>query len=385
MPAIPAADHLRRRTISPIGFLSTAAGTARANLSALRSFIDPGQVGYLILYVTNRCNFRCDFCFYAEEIDKGLKPDELTVDELVRISEKMGPLLQLSMTGGEPFLRDEFEEITRAFIENTRPRYITIPTNASLTKRMVRYLESVLPDYPHSNFRLAFSIEGIGQEHDDIRSMPGSFNKIRESYDAISPLRDRFPNLVLDCNSVFTARSEVTLLQTLDTLSQDFQFDNMSVTYARGDPRDPELKKTSDERYLEIHEFLRGIERAKESRFLSSVWRGVNDVSRESLIRTVIKDEFVSPCVAGRKLIVLSETGEVFPCEILGKTMGNIRGHDHDIKALLAQSENDELRKWIVDTQCKCSFECALAANVVWNYSTYPRLARSVLENVRRT
>ncbi len=37
--------------------------------------LDPRQIGYLILYVTNRCNFRCPFCFYVSEIAAGCKAE----------------------------------------------------------------------------------------------------------------------------------------------------------------------------------------------------------------------------------------------------------------------------------------------------------------------
>ena len=95
-------------------------------------------------------------------------------------------------------------------------------------------------------------------------------------------------------------------------------------------------------------------------------------------------DEFVAPCVAGRKIIVISETGEVLPCEILGRSMGNVRDYDYDLKRLLASAENDTLRKWIVESKCKCSFECALTANVAWNLGEYPKLVASTLKNIGR-
>lgn len=350
--------------------------------SALRSYLDPRQVGYLIQYVTNRCNFRCNFCFYAAEIDKGVKPDELTVAEFEKIARSIGPLVQLSLTGGEPFLRRELAEITRIFVERTHARFITLPTNASLTDKMVSYLEAVLPACPDSYFRIVISIEGIGQEHDDIRSMPGSYRKIQESYRALDPLRRRFHNMVLDSNSVYTARSEATLLSTLQHLAEEFDFDNMSVTYARGEVRDPALKEVSRDNYIKVNQFLENVRRGKETRWLYPLWRGARDVSRHSLMKTVFDDEFVSPCVAGRKLIVISETGEVLPCEVLGKSMGNLRDHDFDVRRLLALRENENLREWIVESRCKCSFECALAANVVWNASSYPSLAKAAIKNI---
>ena len=122
--------------------------------------------------------------------------------------------------------------------------------------------------------------------------------------------------------------------------------------------------------------------RKKENRSLYQVWRAVNDVSRDNLMQTVFDDEFVTPCVAGRKLVVLSETGEVLPCEILGKSFGNIRDYDYDIKRLLAKDSNQKFVKWIVDSKCKCSFECALAANVIWNIKAQPKLIKSVINNI---
>jgi radical SAM protein with 4Fe4S-binding SPASM domain len=349
-----------------------------------RAYLDPHQVGYLIFYVTNRCNFRCNFCFYSAEIEKGLKPEELTVDEILKMAEKIGPLLQLSLTGGEPFVRQEFPKITRILLDHTGARYVTIPTNASVTDRTVNYLNELLPAYPDTYFRLAFSIEGIEGEHDAIRSMPGSFQKIRETYKAIEPFRQRFGNLVVDSNSVYTARSENSLLETLKYLDKEFEFDNMSVTFARGDVPDPELKKVSQGHYIEINNFLESVKRRKEKRMFYPIWRGVRDVSRQNLMRTVFDDEFVTPCVAGRKLVIVSETGDVYPCEILGKKMGNLRDFDFDLHAALRTHESKELVKWIVDTKCKCSFECALAANVVWNASAYPKLVVSAIKNIGR-
>ena len=346
------------------------------------SFLNPNQVGYMIFYVTNRCNFRCNFCFYSAEIEKGLKPDEMSVSEIKKFAPTIGPLVQLSLTGGETFLRKEFAEIASILIDATNVRWVTIPTNASLTNKMVKFLEEILPAFPDTYFRLTFSIEGIGDDHDNLRSMPGSYEKIKKSYKIISPLRSKYPNLVLDSNSVFTASSEIYLLDALKTINKDFDFDNISVTYARGEIKDESLKKVSKERYKLINKFLELREKNKEKRFLYPLWRGVNSVSRENLMKTVFDDKFVSSCVAGRKLLVVSETGEVQPCEILGKTMGNLRDFDWDLNKLLKQNKVNEMQKWIKDTRCKCSFECALAANVVWKPKNYPKVLSSAAKNI---
>lgn len=346
------------------------------------SYIKPHQVGYLIFYVTNRCNFRCNFCFYYAEIEKGRKPNELTLSEIELLTKKIGPLLQLSLTGGEPFLRKDLHLVTELFIKNCHARYITIPTNGSLGKRMTDYLEYILPRYPNSFIRLTFSIDGIGEYHDKNRSMPGSYQKIVDNYRTISPLRKKYKNLVLDANSVFTSKSEDLICETLNTLDKDFDFDNLSLTYARGHIPDESLKTASKEKYVVANRLLEKILRKKESRFLYPIWRGVRDISRENLISIVFDDKFVTPCVAGRKLIVISETGDVKPCEILNDSFGNLRDVDFNIYDLLNKEHGKKLQNWIVDSKCKCSFECALSANVVWNASQYPRLAISSVKNI---
>ncbi|MBF0326592.1 MAG: radical SAM protein [Alphaproteobacteria bacterium] len=351
-------------------------------VGSLRSFADPRQVGYLIFYVTNRCNFRCRFCFYGDEIEKGVKPDEMTIGQIERFSRSVGPLLQLSLTGGEPFLRKDLIEVASVMIANTNPRYVTIPTNASLTERMVQVLEPLLAAHPSVFFRVVFSIEGIGDAHDSLRSMPGSYRKIEESHDALIPLRRRFPNLVLDSNSVFTAQSEDSLLDTVRTISERFQFDNISVTFARGEIKDPTLKTRSRQKYAAIHEFLRSRAKHRETRLLYPLWRAASDVARRNLERVVFDDEFVAPCVAGRKLLVVSETGEVLPCEILGRSMGQLRDFDWDLKALLATNQVADLRRWIRESRCKCSFECALSAGAVWNPVNYVDVVRAAIGNV---
>lgn len=345
-----------------------------------KSLLNPYQPGYLIFYVTNRCNFRCNFCFYRDQVDQGLKPDELSIEEIKKFAENLGPLVQLSLTGGEVFIRKEFVEISELFYKNCKPLYVTIPTNASMPKRIYDYYEYFLPKYPKINFRCVFSIEGIGEVHDKLRDIPGSFEKIKDSYNKVYELRKKYKNLVLDSNSVFTASSEDTLLETIKYLNENFDFDNISVTNARGKIPDENLKSKAREKYVKINDFIENLERNKEGRFLSSAIRAVNSLTRDYVIKVGFDDEFVDPCVAGQKIIVVSETGDVFPCEILGKKMGNIKDVDYKVSKILEKKDSKNLRKWIKDTKCKCTFECATAANIVWNYKNIPKIANSALK-----
>ena len=107
--------------------------------------------------------------------------------------------------------------------------------------------------------------------------------------------------------------------------------------------------------------------------------------SRDMLMDSVFEDKFVAPCVAGRKLVVVNETGDVFPCEMLDPKkyrLGKLRDYDWDLGRLLADSNSRSIQDWIVDSKCKCSWECSNAANIVWNPSQYPRLLRESVRNI---
>ena len=142
-------------------------------LSNIKSFLNPNQPGFLIFYVTNRCNFRCNFCFYRDEIDKGLKPDELTLDEIKKFSKTIGPLIQLSLTGGEPYLRKEFIEIADVFfsIQPLRGKYTAILAafnfKIPIWNKMLKSFKAI-PVYRKNKSK---AIEGIKQGEHIIKNL----------------------------------------------------------------------------------------------------------------------------------------------------------------------------------------------------------------------
>ena len=82
---------------------------------------------YFIFYPTSRCNLKCKHCFYHDSLNK--KFNELTLDEIERITKSMDPILHLILTGGEPYLRHDLDQIVKIFYKNTRVPIRTIPSN----------------------------------------------------------------------------------------------------------------------------------------------------------------------------------------------------------------------------------------------------------------
>jgi molybdenum cofactor biosynthesis enzyme MoaA len=69
---------------------------------------------YLLMFVTNRCAARCEHCFYWSELNTKIK-EELTVAEFDKLAQSIGPMLQITFTGGSPELRKDLPEIVESF------------------------------------------------------------------------------------------------------------------------------------------------------------------------------------------------------------------------------------------------------------------------------
>ena len=65
----------------------------------------------VILFITSLCNFACETCFYSEKLND--TKNDLTFEELEKISSNFKEIRLLLLTGGEPYLRKNFFEIMK--------------------------------------------------------------------------------------------------------------------------------------------------------------------------------------------------------------------------------------------------------------------------------
>ncbi|MCH7840364.1 MAG: radical SAM protein [Planctomycetes bacterium] len=326
---------------------------------------------YMILYLTSRCNFRCPMCFYLDEI-KDPNKEELAFAELEKMARSMGRLVQLSLTGGEPFLRHDIPEVVEIFARHNAVQYVTIPTNGSLPDRIHDTVERLVTDFPKTNFRIPISLDGFPKDHDEIRG-GNSFDKIEQTLERLNHIRHRVDNLTLDINTCYSALNQGKLHGFVEFVADRFDVDNHCVTYVRGNA-DESTKDASIREYVEIVEDIRRRRNPRESRPFSSFLRAVMDYQRDIIKWTLQHDKMYVPCMAGRKMIVVNEKAEVLPCEILNKRLGSLKDYDYDVGKLMNNPQALELVDWIRRTKCHCTFECALATSIIFHKASYPRI-----------
>jgi cyclic pyranopterin phosphate synthase len=72
-------------------------------------------IEYLRISVTDRCNFRCQYCMPAEGLPWLPKPDILRYEEITEVVRQLAPLglRRLRLTGGEPTIRPDLVALVR--------------------------------------------------------------------------------------------------------------------------------------------------------------------------------------------------------------------------------------------------------------------------------
>ncbi len=102
------------------------------------------QVDYLRISLTDRCNFRCQYCMpEGAEIDYVLQQNLLTQEELlILLCGVFIPLgfTRFRLTGGEPLLRPGVVEIVREIAAFPETRDLSMTTNGFLLKPLAQKL-----------------------------------------------------------------------------------------------------------------------------------------------------------------------------------------------------------------------------------------------------
>jgi len=156
--------------------------------------------------VTYRCNARCVMC----NIWQSGHADELTTQEWdgVLADAFFRSVESVSLTGGEPTLREDLPQLAALLLKRLPAlRRVTITTNALSTPRVVSQCEQIAGLCRSRGIGLfaGISVDGIGPVHDEMRGIPGAFDRVRATIAELRKLDA--PGLRLGVNCTLTRRN----------------------------------------------------------------------------------------------------------------------------------------------------------------------------------
>lgn len=340
---------------------------------------------HLTFFLTRRCNAKCPFCFYLKtDAHTAAQNSELSLDEIELISKSMDTLLWLAFSGGEIYLREDLVEISGIFYINNKPAIMLFPTNGLLPELIKDRTEQILKQCPKSIIAVKLSVDGLCHEHDALRNTPGSFEKTMATYHLLKGLPDAYPNFELGINTVFCSENQDKMDEIIDFVNSLEGIRTHTISLVRGNLSDRSFKDIDYKKYCHAIERLENNLKASISsiyRFKGAKIKAAQDILQRRLInRTMLDQKRIIPCYAGRLNLVLSESGNVYPCEILEETFGNVRDYDYDMEKVLQSDSAKKIIGSIMDNKCYCTHECYFMTNILFNPKLYPALAREYLQ-----
>ncbi|MCX5692522.1 MAG: radical SAM/SPASM domain-containing protein [Candidatus Omnitrophica bacterium] len=325
----------------------------------------PEQV---IFFITDKCNLACAHCFYWANLNK--ETNEATLEEIDRFSKSLGRFSFLTLTGGEPFLRDDIPEIIKIFNKNNSVSNVSIPTNGFFTERILRTTENILRNIRNVDLAVKISLDGLEEKHDAIRGARGAFLKAVDTYHGLVKLKKTNPYFKVGIIITYSALNQEDLPETLDYIEEKLNPDMISLSFARGNVRDPKIKEVDAVNYLKLYRRVLSFLLAKKNKQTNLYYRfysAYKSKISEMIAQITNQNRYLFPCYAGRLLCIIDSSLNVYPCEIMGRGFGSIRAYGYDFRKLWFSRDAESLRKEIKDTRCCCTYECSLQIATFFN------------------
>ncbi len=338
-------------------FLGRAVKHARLGWQNL-ALTGPPSPPFVILFINSLCNMRCEHCFYWQQLNQ---PDDLSFEEIVGLSEALGPIENLNLSGGEPFLRKEFAAICRQFIVRNGVKEIYVPTNGYFTERTVDAIREVLEEPALRLFGVELSLDGMPAFHDEFRKSPNSFRNAMRTYEALAELQRADRRLEIHAISTATERNMDEIRQlTTYLFDRCPQMTHHNLAIIRGDRKNPTLSGPALEEYRALYSYIRRLWAAREEARQGSI---VEPMLQWVKLRAAEEKRQVVPCRAGVLSVVVHANGDVGICE-QRPPIGNLR--KQSFGDIWAGVEANGVRRSISAGECYCTNEIFMWPSIVF-------------------
>lgn len=355
-------------------------------LVSILHFWLPGRISKAFFFVTARCNARCAFCFNAHNLAdwRQRRRRELSLEEIRQVARHLGRLPFLTFSGGEPFLRKDLPQIVSAFQQLAHTRWVTIPTNASLTSRTLQAINQILLDCPGLFLTIQISVDGLFERHDLSRRLKGGFEALIATLRGLARLRQVFPRLRVQLTTPFEGRALEEVKEIREYFRRNFDFDQHLFYLFRKAGQtisDDNLHLVDDYiAFMAQHEAQESGERCK------GLWaravRALQGRTYADYLAIKKRHAYLRPCYASEKFLTIYDEGSVCACEVLeDHKLGSLRDFGYDYYQLKkAQRVKSWRRRHLLDGKCTCEWACAPPINMLYDPGSFRGILRALLK-----
>lgn len=321
----------------------------------------------LIYFVTNRCNSRCKGCFYWKELCE--ERQELTLDEIKKVSSSLGSVYYLWLSGGEPFLREDLSKVCEVFINQNNTRTIHIPTNGLLPYKIFKVVKRLLERNDKTFFNTTLSLDGFERTNDALRG-DGSFKKILKTLSLLNELKE-FSNFSIALNTVVSNKNYKEVYDFAKFVKSTLEIPHHRIFPIRGVLKDKRLRPVSQQEWALLRQRLEDSKAKSLPRITSLESRMVSSAHKildQTVINALAGEKWPFKCMAGEVIGVLEPDGQVRLCELTQK-VGSLRDVGYDFKKVWHSHSADRLRREIATGNCSrgCTHGCFLIPSILYN------------------
>jgi MoaA/NifB/PqqE/SkfB family radical SAM enzyme/SAM-dependent methyltransferase len=260
--------------------------------------VDERSLFSVTLAVTNRCPYNCWHCYNA-----GRSQRDVPLEALIETARQLRELnvVNVTLTGGEPLLRPDLEEVIRAFDEKACLSLNT--TGAGLTVERARALRDA------GLFAIGVSLDSTDPvEHNRMRGRKGAFNTALNAL-AMASEAGLYPYIIA--------------VGTHEFIEQD-RFEAFMHFAGTAGAREVHVLEPSASGKLSGHAEV--LLRPEEKRQLLDYQREVADREDLPILSTFLYVESAKAfgCGAGLTHLYIDGSGEVCPCNLVPLSFGNV-------------------------------------------------------------
>ena len=351
----------------------------------------PGTPLNLTFSVTNMCQSSCRTCRIWELYKKNpeRRSNELAIDEIEKIFQSMGHVYIFNVSGGEPFMRPDLKEIVSLACRHLTPGVIHIPTNAIAVDRVEREVGNILRiiEAHDSSIQLTVkpSLDHVGERHDEIRGVPGNFDKVVDLFGRLKAMQPDHPGLHVELGTVIS-RWNVEDVEEIARFVRDLGADSYrnEIAEQRSEMFNSEdcITPAAEEYERAINYFVGQIRGHMKDRVLFQRITNAFRLTYYGIALRILKEnKQVIPCYAGISNAHMSPYGDIWACCTLGydRSMGNLREYEFDFKSLWNSRRAREVRSYVHTRKCNCPLANQAYSNILLHVPSLVRVLRKIV------
>jgi MoaA/NifB/PqqE/SkfB family radical SAM enzyme len=339
----------------------------------------------LTFVVTKRCHSQCVYCdIWKAKDDPRAMARELTLTEVTAVA-RANPYFQwIDFTGGEPTDRPDFIQVVQAFSDHC-PQLLLVhfPTNGIATRKIVQ-ITRALTSSLRARLVVTVSIDGPPEINDRLRGIRNDFKHAIATYAEVREIigDNVYVGMTLhghtgNCGS----SSSELVVRTFDAINTHLIGDGRKgIDWPQFHVNIPHLSEhyynnvanpTVTAKSAQRGELIAAVRMLLERNGASaSPMRVLERIYRKQALRYLENGRTPVPCEALSSTVYLSEHGEVFPCSIWNRPLGNVRATSYNLMSLVKQARDSGLRSQIVNGKCPhcwtpCEAYPAIAGNAL--------------------